>query len=81
MEELNKEEIDALRRVAKIAPQLEKLARIEEKVELVVQKDDRWKWLATGSRNVLAWVAGILGTAYVIWEGLGKLVKTLAGTG
>lgn len=69
MGDLTDEEVNALKEIAKLAPDLKE----------VVEKEKRWKWLFTGSRNVLAWVAGVLGGIYIGYEALVKAIKHLSG--
>jgi hypothetical protein len=69
MSDLTEDEINALRDIAKLAPDLKE----------VVEKEKRWKWLFTGSRNILAWVAVVLGGIYMGYEALVKALKHLAG--
>lgn len=49
-----------------------------EYLRTIIEKDKRWKWLAVVLRNTAAYLAAVIGGAFLLWESLGKLVKALA---
>jgi len=49
----------------------------EEKIELreIIEKDKRWKWLATTVRNTAGWIAAVALGITVGWDWLLKIIK------
>lgn len=49
----------------------------QEKIEIreIIEKDRRWKWLATTLRNTMAWVAVVALGITVGWEWSVKIIK------
>ena len=48
-------------------------------VREIIEKDKRWRWLATGMRNVAAWIVAILAALTIGWDWFVKIIKG-AGT-
>jgi len=44
----------------------------------IIEKDRRWKWLATMMRNVAAWIVAILAAITIGWDWLVKVIKGAA---
>ena len=50
----------------------------EEEITLIreiIVKDKRWHWLATMTRNVAAWVVGIIAAMTIGWDWLVRVIK------
>ena len=58
---------------------LQRLAAREEEINAILEKEKRWKWLATGARNIAVYVISILGAITVGWDWLVKVIKTGVG--
>lgn len=43
----------------------------------IIEKDKRWKWLATTMRNTAAWTAAIVGAIIIGGEFIAKILKAL----
>ena len=47
-------------------------------VREIIEKDKRWRWLATGMRNVAAWIVAILAAITIGWDWLVRVIKGAA---
>jgi hypothetical protein len=51
----------------------------EEKIEIrsIIEKDKRWKWLATTMRNVAAWIVAVIAGLTLGYDWLVKAISKL----
>lgn len=51
----------------------------DEKIEIrsIIEKDKRWKWLATTMRNVAAWIVAVIAGLTLGYDWLVKAISKL----